>query len=382
MSFSVDDALKMAAEAIGAGDLPWGEALVRGLLEKNAGETRAMALLDQLTQRVGAPRVNDQPGGKRDRFLLIKSWGKGFWSDVDHALGSLLVAEITHRTPVIHWGTNCLFTAPGIDNAWEQFFQPVNSLRIADIARENFRYFPPKWSAANLHEENLNLWQGPWSRVTGLSLLNRPEHVVVADFHVSVPGLIPWIEPASAHYGKSPREIYRYLFDTYVRPTSSVLEDVEQFHAQHLAGRPYVAVHVRGADKYLEQRSLQQINAQYFQEIDRLAADPQWRIFLLTDDARAADTFQQRYGDRLVLADVERSSDDVGVHSKPGDGPRRGREVLRDTLLAARADRFLGNGASNVSAAVVHLKNWSDQNLSLLAPIRQYRTTPMLYRPR
>ncbi len=38
-----------------------------------------------------------------DRFLLIKSWGCGFWSDVDHVMGQLLVAEITNRIPVIYW---------------------------------------------------------------------------------------------------------------------------------------------------------------------------------------------------------------------------------------------------------------------------------------
>jgi hypothetical protein len=141
-------------------------------------------------------------------------------------------------------------------------------------------------------------------------------------------------------------------------------------------------VHLRGADKYLEQRSLHQINAQYFEHVDRMAQDPLFLIFLMTDDVRAADAFRQRYGDRLVLADVERSPDNEGVHSKPGDGPRRGREVLRETMIATGASRFVGNGASNVSAAVYHLEDWSDDDVVLLAPIRQYRTIPMLYRPR
>lgn len=44
-----------------------------------------------------------------NRYLLIKSWGFGFYSDVIAVLGSLLLAEITHRTPVVHWGKNSLF---------------------------------------------------------------------------------------------------------------------------------------------------------------------------------------------------------------------------------------------------------------------------------
>jgi hypothetical protein len=378
MSISYDDAIRMAAEALERGELVWAEALARVVLEKMPGDSRAMELLVALTKIVGQPRAHDADTS-RQRFLLIKSWGKGFWSDVDHVLGGLLAAEMTGRTPIVHWGSNNLFTAPGIDNAWEQFFQPINELKLENVAQLRLTYFPPKWSSRNLREENVNVWQGPGSRVTGLALLNRPEDVVVCDFHVAVPGLMPWLEPGTPHHGQSPRELYRDLFRRYLHPQQRIVDEVEQFHAQHLAGGPYVAVHWRGSDKYMEQKTLAQINEQAFSHVD--AGEP-WKIFLLTDDSRAVAEFQKRYGDRLVLANVERSSDDVGVHGKPGDGTRRGIEVLRDTLLAARADRFIGNGGSNVAAAVVHLKDWDDRDLVLLAPIRQYRTMPVLYRPR
>ncbi|MGB8078567.1 MAG: hypothetical protein WCF09_11900, partial [Gallionella sp.] len=42
-----------------------------------------------------------QQAGQTERFLLIKAWGYGFWSDVSHVLGQLLLAEITGRTPVV-----------------------------------------------------------------------------------------------------------------------------------------------------------------------------------------------------------------------------------------------------------------------------------------
>jgi hypothetical protein len=381
MAMSFDDAIRMAAEAIRSGDLVWGEALARGVLEKSPGDSRAMELLIALTKQVGQPRTHDADTS-RPRYLLIRSWGKGFWSDVDHVLGSLFAAGITGRSPIVHWGSNCLFTAPGIENAWLQFFEPTNAHTIADVARSDLSFFPPKWSAGNLRQENVNVWQGPGSRVTGVALLNRPEDVVVCDFHVAVPALIPWIEPGSPHHGQAPRELYRELFSRFVHPRREVLDEVEAFHAKHLAGGPYLAVHWRGSDKYQEQRALAEINQQAFAHID---GAPAWKIFLLTDDARAVGEFQKRYADRVVLADAERSSTLEPVHARPlagGGGARRGREVLRDTLLAARADRFIGNGGSNVAAAVVHLKNWDDRDLILLAPVRQYRTMPVLYRPR
>jgi hypothetical protein len=381
MSISPDDAIRMANEALARDDLPWAEALARGILDKNPGEPRAVAVMSELAKRVGWPRAHDDVSG-RERYLLIKSWGKGFWSDVDHVLGGLLAAEMTRRMPIVHWGSNCLFTGSGVENAWTQFFRPINNRSIGELENRDLTFFPSKWSAANIREEDVNVWSGPGSRVTNLSLLNRPQDVVVADFHVAVPGLRSWIEPSSPHYGKSPRELYRYLFDKYLQVDPKVMTEASQFRAEQLHDERYIAVHVRGADKYLEQRSLAEINAQYFEPIDRLAANPAVRIFLMTDDARIADAFRQRYGDRAVMTDVERSADDVGVHSKPGDGPRRGREVLRDSLVASGASRFIGNGASNVSAAVVHLKPWNDADTVLLAPIRQYRTMPVLYRPR
>lgn len=377
MSLDPDDALRQAAGALRHGELPWAEALCRAVLEKNPDNSPATALLKQI-----ADLVRPTACLTGERFILIKSWGKGFWSDVDHVVGGLLLAEMTGRTPVIHWGPNCLFTAPGIDNAWPRYFEAINELAIDSVTGDDQTYFPSKWSASNLCEENLNLWQGPGSRVTNLSFLNRPETVVVADFHVSVAALVPWVETTSPLHGKSPAQLYRHLTQKHLRPQARIVEQVDAFHAKHLTGALYLAVHIRGADKHHEQRALAQINQRYTEQIDRLAPDTRWKIFLLTDDHSIADAMLSRYGERLIMTHSERSTDAIGVHSRPGEGVRRGEEVLIDTLLATRADRFVGNGASNVSAAVVHLKDWANDDLVLLAPIRQYRTMPVLYRPR
>src|SRR5262245_6993052 len=51
-----------------------------------------------------APMRATPPEG--ERFLVIEAWGSGFWSDLCHVLGCLLLAEITGRIPVTHWGAN------------------------------------------------------------------------------------------------------------------------------------------------------------------------------------------------------------------------------------------------------------------------------------
>ena len=40
------------------------------------------------------------------RYIVAREWGFGFWSDMGHILSVLLIAEITGRIPVIHWGNN------------------------------------------------------------------------------------------------------------------------------------------------------------------------------------------------------------------------------------------------------------------------------------
>ena len=57
------------------------------------------------------------PVPKFGGYLLIKSYG--FWSDVEHVIGALLLAEMTGRTPVVHWGGNSYFTDDERGTPWE-----------------------------------------------------------------------------------------------------------------------------------------------------------------------------------------------------------------------------------------------------------------------
>src|SRR5262249_51162770 len=67
------------------------------------------------------------------QFLVIKAWGFGFWSDVNHVLGSLLLAEITGRTPVTHWGRNSLFRDGSGQDAFRLYFEPPSPLTLDTV---------------------------------------------------------------------------------------------------------------------------------------------------------------------------------------------------------------------------------------------------------
>ena len=46
----------------------------------------------------------NQTVNNKSKYLLIKAWGYGFFSDVNHILGQLLIAEMTERIPIVYWG--------------------------------------------------------------------------------------------------------------------------------------------------------------------------------------------------------------------------------------------------------------------------------------
>ncbi len=57
-----------------------------------------------------------------------------------------------------------------------------------------------------------------------------------------------------------------------------------------------------------------------------------------------------------------------------------GVDVIKDVFIAAGCDYFLGCGHSNVSTAVQHLKEWSEDKYTLLGENRLYHPNFFLYR--
>lgn len=312
------------------------------------------------------------PKNNIDKYILIRAWGCGFWSDVFHVIGCLLIAEISGRVPIVYWGENSLFTGNTDENAFSCYFEEFYNLGVDDIRCKNFSYYPPKWNADNLKSKELNLWHGPYSRVAGMYLLNRKENVVIGDFYVDVEDVIPWINPANHLFDLGKDEIYRYIIGKYLQPSATVKDRVDVFLNKNFDDRNFIAVHIRGSDKAVEvsnfKQSLYELNGDYKKLIDNeVSLDPCLKIFLMTDDINILDEYFGYYGDRIVFTDCTRTNDLQGVHYKPlSDKVNLGLEVMTDVYIASNAKIFLGNEFSNVSRIVRYLKNWPDKNLRLL----------------
>lgn len=300
---------------------------------------------------------------RHDRgYVLIKAWGQGFWSDIEHVLGALLLARMTQRTPIVRWGTNSLFgRGSPDDNVFERYFEPVSPTLFDACVTAGAQggFFPPKWSTSNITSEDVHKWSGSYARLPAIALLHRPEAVIVSDYYTGCTDLVPWITPEHEYYGWSIAAVQRDLVKRYLRLRPEMTKRVDEFVSMYLSEYTTLAVHVRGTDKINEVTHLNRIQSHFPDYIESfIAAYPLSRLFLLCDSTKTIQDYTARYGDRLTYTDCLRSSGNKGVHLMGHDGVQIGTDIVVDSYIATRCDYFLGSGYSNVANAIGYLRDW------------------------
>lgn len=348
-----------------------------------------------------------------DRFLLIKPWSYRLWSDVEHVLGQLLIAEITDRIPVVYWPTHCLHNGFIHTNGFELYFEPVSNYSIFDLTKPEYTFYPPLWDADNLLVEDP--YKDTWMYRSIGDLITSDANVVIGDVYFSISEIIPFIRKDSAAYGMTATEIYRYLFRKYIRVKRDILMEVQGFYQSWLKdGHPLLAVHVRREEddmiidarkdkaderywhrysrkykvkpdekrkyRFLGKGKMLKANTMYHAEINKLMNKYSInKIFLLTDSEEVVAEYREKYGDKLVYTDCKRlsASDPAYELENPVVKRRRGIEVIKDAYLAAECDFFIGNDFSGLSRAISRIKDWPDQNVKLLFRQRKKRKYPV-----
>ncbi len=288
-----------------------------------------------------------------DRFLLIKSWGCGFWSDVDHVMGQLLAAELTDRIPVVYWGTNNLYSESFKGNAFESYFEPISGYTVKDLNQTDFTYYPPIWNVKNLMVEDLD--KVAWAYRNLGDMMQSNANVVVSDVHYFIRPMLHYIGKSHWAYGMTAHQIYRCLFDKYIRLKPDIQEEIQQFYDEFMKdAKPLLGVHIRGGDKVREVE-IKQYGIQ--------------KILLLTDCEEILANFQKQYGQMVIFTDCKRGqlkdTENAPHLTNYSERRRKGIEIIKDTYLAAMCDFFVGNGYSNVSFTVKRLKDWPDNNIIL-----------------
>lgn len=304
-----------------------------------------------------------------ERFMLIKSWGCGFWSDVDHVMGQLLAAELTNRIPVIYWGTNSLYAESFKTNAFELYFEPVSSYSIYDVINPEYTYYPPVWKFDNVMIEDLD--KIAWKYRNLGEMMFSDANVVVSDVHYFIRPIISFITKDHWAYGMTAHQIYRGLFEKYIKLKPDIEQEIQEFYDDKLKDEgPLLGVHIRGGDKVREVENLSHLNKQYHNKISGLISKYRiQKILLLTDCEEILNDFLKLYGSMVTYTECRRglkNATDNAPHLQDYTFKRRkGIEIIKDTYLASKCDFFIGNGYSNVSYTVKRLKDWPEENIIL-----------------
>lgn len=301
------------------------------------------------------------------RFLLIKQWGYGFWSDTHDVWAKLLLAELTNRIPIVYWGRDSLYSVDENNSAFEQYFLPVSAISLSDFVSDKYTYHPPTWNSSNVFQTDPNRYS--WAYRDVLSLINCDSDVLVSDMYNFAHEFMPYIQEGHPAYGLTEDDVYRYINHKYIRLQPDISQEIDEFYQTRMQTRPILAVHVRGGLPLANVPHWSEVNAQYRNEIDCYLKDnPSARIFLLTDDEAILEQYRQMYGNILVYTDCTRKTiNDAELCLKTfPDKRRKGVEIIKDSFLASKCDHFIGNGASGVSLAISRLKAWDRDKIKLL----------------
>lgn len=308
---------------------------------------------------------------RRDRFYVIKRLGAGFWSDVDHVVAQLAVAEILGRTPMVMWGTS----GPYGDRKSETFtlyFRPVSEATPSDIKGQ---IFPPAWNPTNFFDDlpfpatgyidpaygnyflSVEKKDVPASERTLTAMLSRSEPVIVAMCHEPLSSIEAAAPARSRFKGMSPEQMRRVIVGERLKLQPHLQEEVARFRVSHFGGKPVLAVHLRGSDKVVENAALHEQNEQAIAEAGKWLDSPDHLVFLLTDSEHYKARLQGLFGSRVVSQDCLRTQSEVVPNylMTDSDGYRNGREIILDTYVAASCRRFVGNYSSNVARYVAAL---------------------------
>jgi len=315
-----------------------------------------------------------------NRFLLIKALGNSLWGEVDHVMCQILAAELTNRIPVVYWGMESLYSESISTNAFDFFFEPVSQFSFQDVVRVEYTYYPSVWKFENVLAEDTDRLKMEDRDLK--SLMKSDANVVVSDVYYPIRAMLPWIRSDHWAYGKTPHQIYRRLFDTYLKPKPEIQREIKKFintHPNFRDEKPIIGVHVKGDAIVKEVAQLYDLNDFYKPNLWQFISRYNIRhLFLITDSKKILSQYKKHYGknDLLMYSDSKKEPLKERIATCLLDYPNKRHkgvelikdtiEVIKDTYLAAQCDFFIGNGYSNLSNTVMRLKDWPETNIKLL----------------
>ena len=315
-----------------------------------------------------------------NRFLLIKALGKSIWTDVDHVICQIFAAELTDRIPIVYWGMESNYSVALDTNSYELFFEPISQYSIHDITRREYTFYPPTWKYENLLAEDTDRFKMENRDLS--SLMRSDANVVVSDVYYPLRALIPWVRKSHWAYGKTPYQIYRQLFDKYLKLQPSIKKEIQKYintNPNFRDERPIIGVHVRGNSIANEVAQIYDLNEFYKPNVWQFVVKYNVRhILVITDSAKILKQYKKLYDRQgmMLFTDSKKVPFKERIATCLLDYPNKRHkgvelvkdtiEIIKDTYVAAQCDFFIGNGYSSLSNTVMRLRDWPETNIKLL----------------
>ena len=315
-----------------------------------------------------------------NRYLLIKSLGKSIWADVDHVMCQLLAVELTNRIPVVYWGmesrTANLFLPMYMSSSSNRF----QVFTIQDILRPGYTLYPPSWNPENVYAEDTDRFKMEFRDLK--SLMRSEANIVVSDIYYPISSILAWSNRGHWSFGKTPHQVYRCLFDKYLKLKPEVKREIQRYiniTPDFRDEKPILGVHCHSNAIVHEVAQIYDLNEYYKPNIWHFIVRYNIRhIFLITDSNKILRQFKKLYdiNGMLLYTDSKKRPLKQRIPTYLQEYPNKRHkgvelikdtiEVIKDTYLAAQCDFFIGNGYSNLSNTVMRLKDWPETNIKLL----------------
>lgn len=306
------------------------------------------------------------------KHIVAFGHGVGFFSMFTQVI--TILDEYRDKNVIAHWNSNSLYWEPtgwnGVyHNVWEYYFEPTSPISFQSLLTQD-SYATHK---LNSWDPNTNQWEykvnnkvSPMLEFHNLTVeaANRlvdQNEVYVTSGHAN--NKTGW---GGGGWQESDRVHLKNVIDKHVKIKPVILDKVDKFYNERMAGRRVVGIHFRGTDKHTELQHIGDYDGkgvrpigEYLRTLD--AIDKNALVYLATDCQTTYDATKMYLGTRLLSQDGWiRSNDGSGIHLNPYYKKHRsnkalhGEQVVIDWLLLSRCSYFV-HGFSNLSASVLFM---------------------------
>jgi hypothetical protein len=284
---------------------------------------------------------------------VIRERDVGLFSLVQQVIAQTAWALTLKRCPVVDFRDRTVYWTPsghrGAESVWEYYFEPVLATLPSSVVPT---------ATTELIDQH-------YPKAAELGFFAAPTTYVSTHYgdHSILRGVAPLIPCRTGNPGRPLREWTSAIIARFVRPRPYILDKVDRFFAEHMAGAPVIGVHARGTDAV----SSRQVFADRSLRLDRyeqqiatlLASEPKARILVATDDQASLDRLSRTFGERVVAYDAIRhvDGDPAGsgptgelmpayIATDPYIAAQNGEDAVVEYMLLRRCRHLVHNGAS------------------------------------